>query len=291
VGLTALHQRCSQGCKIAILGCVLAVVVHVSPVYGTTIPPELGNLEVLSEAALTSTAIITDIFGFIAPEQLEFASTFSDTNWSLALMGNYGGLPVNITHTGVFAPDLNTFTSTGVVATAVWTGTGAWSFAQLNGETVSMDFISQTVLSGQPGEHDREVVGKTIAFQEESGFTIFTDGGLVQKTIDGKPVGTADIETSRTRLKNVETPPVRREGDLATSVFILGIKPTGGTGMPTEDLSLNYSKLLIDYTAQKPSGQAMGTVHSSVVPEPSTLLLFVTMLSLLLWRRCRHKSP
>jgi hypothetical protein len=293
MGLIAIHQSCTHVCKTAILGFVLAVAVHVSAVYGTTIPPELGNLEVLSEAALTSTAIITDIFGFVAPEQLEFAGTFTDTDWSLALTGNYAGLPVNIVVNGLLAPDLTsgTFTSTGLVASALWTGTGGWSFTQLNGNSVSMDFTSQAVVSGQTGEHDREVVGKTIVFQEEPGFIIFTDAGLVQKTVDGQPVGTADIETSRTRLKNVETPPVRREGDLLSSVFLLGFRPTGGTEMPTESLALNYSKLFIDYAAaEKPTGQAMGTVRSNIVPEPSSSLLFATILSLLVWRRCRNKS-
>lgn len=292
MGLTAIQQSCTHACKTASLGFVLAVAVQVSSVYGTTIPPELGNLEVLSEAALTSTAIITDVFGFVASEQLDFAGTFTDTNWSLALTGNYGGLPVNITLAGLFAPELGTgtFTSTGVVSTALWMGTGRWSFTQFIGDSVSMDFTSQAVVSGQAGEHDREVVGKTVAFQEEPGFIIFSDAGLVQKTIDGKPVGTADIETSRTRLKNVETPTVRREGDLATSVFLLGIRPTGGTEMPTEELTLNFSKLLIDYLAQKPTGEASGTVRSSIVPEPSSSLLFATVLSLLVWGRHRRRS-
>ena len=96
MGLTAIQQSRTHVCRTAILGFVLAVAVHVPAAHGTTIPPELGNLEVLSEAALTSTAIVTDIFGFVASEQLEFAGTFTDTDWSLAVMGNYAALPVNI---------------------------------------------------------------------------------------------------------------------------------------------------------------------------------------------------
>lgn len=210
------------------------------------------NLNTFAEAMITSEIQISERLGFEADQILNFGGSFSDTGWLATLTGTYLGTSVNVTFIGSFDMAMNTgmFTSTGMLGSTSWTGTGAIAYTDVTPNDYSIDWVSNVFLAGE--EFDVEVK-KVYNYKEEDDTVTYTDTGTIQKTKDGKPVG-----------KPMKEDPSKgkfpKPSDKGAGEYLIRVE----------------NLYALDSQFDTGTGTISGQV--STVPEPSTWLMFGTGL-------------
>lgn len=225
------------------------------------------NLEALTESAVMSTSKIVQVFG-ASVNTLSYSGTFNNLDWSLTISGSYSGTPLNLSFYGYFDEILNkgSFTSTGMLGTANWNGSGSWSFINIDPKTIGMLWDSEAKIKPIAGEEkkpDKHITQPKITVKTEDDKNIYIhDYGKYFDTEDGKIVGEEKAQISDEVIS--------KDAPQLASI--------------TVDLKQD-NIFLIGY-ADFDNGIIGGSIN--VVPEPSTLLLLCSGLAgLVVLRRKR----
>lgn len=115
---------------------------------GSAFTPAEESVEALYEAVLMSSSKLLQEFG-PADSALSFSGTFSGSGWSATLSGHYAGQPVDLSFSGTFdaATHAGSFTSAGTYGDGIWTGSGSWSYVQVDPMNLDMSWDSEATIS------------------------------------------------------------------------------------------------------------------------------------------------
>ena len=208
---------------------------------------KLKNLVVLEDAAFANLSEMTTAFGFSEGESQGFSGIFTNMGWSFSMDGTYMGMPTSFLSNGLFDQGSNsgTFTSTGTIGTSPWSGSGAWSFIDVDQETLSETFDSQAIIGGLQDIPDTHETNK-MTCTPDGDFILCDKETLIVNTKNGKPVGM----TSAFRQNVFDNRPGTRDG----TAFA------------------NYGdQIIVDGTFNIDTGTVNGSLQT--VPEPASLIL------------------
>jgi hypothetical protein len=225
-------------------------------------PASTKNFFTLNEAAILSDSIIVELVGLPTAQQLNFSGTYSDTGWSLAVQGNYQGLPVSLSYTGIFNQtlDTGTFTSIGTIGNMPWDASGNTSFTLIQADTLIQDAdLTLGPGSSIPADRVLNPPKKHTSLGVQPSGIPYTDDGTVYPSLGGVPDFTKPMKE---RSSGTDGNP-----NFPFSYFITLEEP-------------NDTLFLV---AEGRNGSVNGALLSVPVPEPGTLILvgigviFVTM--------------
>jgi hypothetical protein len=140
------------------------------------------------EAAVMTAADLVHAFG-AAPGALDVAATFDDTSWTLSISGTYGGTALDLSFTGEFDPlaGAGSHTLAGTFGTEEWTGSGMWSFSDVDPATTALAWDSEAEIgpiAGPKKRIDKHIVEKT--YSKDADGTV-RDRGTYCRTVNDVP--------------------------------------------------------------------------------------------------------
>jgi hypothetical protein len=232
----------------------LALVLRADALDAASFTLQEMNFGILNNSLGMTTSMLLQTFGS-SPAVLNYFGTFSDVNWTAALVGNYAGLDVDLVMNGTFndASQQGSYLSTGTVGPATWQGTGTWSFAPPSASSVEVNWDAETTIlipGADPFKPDRKGNGPWTR-QRLDGSTDIQDFGTYSWSFFGLPVPFFEFLMLESDWVVPNNPP----GSAFASVIL-----------PRDDIALNG---VADFGVVE--GTTTGTV--AVIPEPSTLLL------------------
>jgi hypothetical protein len=217
--------------------------------------PEEKAAETLYEGALMDASMLVETFG-PASGNLSLSGSFSGSSWQSTLSGDYAGQPVSITANGTIDPATGkgTFTSTGSYGSGTWDGSGDWSYAVVDANTLDLTWNSQAIIDWlkklfKPDKHFTQPKRWARSILPD-GSTHVVDSGTYKTTYFGIPFGRSKPQISD------------------------WIYPPGGGGIATVAVQLTEDGIALASTVDVKGGTVSGSLSFDpnvvVDPLPST---------------------
>jgi hypothetical protein len=214
--------------------------------------PAEESVEALYEAVLMSSSKLLQEFG-PADAALSFSGTFSSSGWSATLTGDYAGQPVALSFSGTFdgSTHAGSFTSSGTYGDGTWTGSGSWSYVQVDPMNLDMSWDSEATIAWpwkllKPDKHFTAPKRWARSVLPDGSVHV-VDSGTYRSTYFGIPFGKAKKQISDWIYP-----------------------PGGGGGIATVTVSLTDEAIGLTGYADFGSGGVGGKVNlsSAVVKDP-----------------------